>query len=138
MKTRPGGAAGLSKSLRATIVLVSLGQNLRIRIASDKIGLLIYRPLTNSNLSRWLRRNPLLVYSKDIRNANLTTTPDTESANHALSFGRRLLNGTRITLGCNNVFDQDPPQAFLTGANYPDSLYDSVGRFVYVSLTKKF
>jgi len=42
-----------------------------------------------------------------------------------------------ITLGCNNVFGQDPPDA-NTPTNYADFAYDSTGRFVYVSLTKKF
>jgi hypothetical protein len=50
---------------------------------------------------------------------------------------KNLVNGTTVTLGCNNVFGHDPPDAFTT-TNYPDFLYDSTGRFVYVSLTKKF
>jgi iron complex outermembrane recepter protein len=50
---------------------------------------------------------------------------------------KRLLNDTTITLGCNNVFGHDPPDA-ATSANYADFLYDSTGRFTYVSLTKKF
>ena len=88
-----------------------------------------------------VEKEPVAGYSKDskdIRSENPSAAPDAQSANYFSTFGRRLLNGTRITIGCNNVFDEDPPQAFLTGANYPDSLYDSVGRFVYVSLTKKF
>jgi hypothetical protein len=50
---------------------------------------------------------------------------------------QRLLNDTTIALGCNNVFGQDPPTAATT-PNYADFLYDSTGRFVYVSLTKRF
>ena len=52
-----------------------------------------------------------------------------------------MLNGTTITLGCNNIFGQDPPRAYGfggNGTNYPGFLYDSTGRFVYVQLTKKF
>jgi iron complex outermembrane recepter protein len=50
---------------------------------------------------------------------------------------QRLLNDTIITLGCNNVFGQDPPTA--AGVQpYADFLYDATGRFVYVSLTKRF
>ena len=46
-----------------------------------------------------------------------------------------------ITLGCDNVFDQDPPKAYGFGGNstgYPGFLYDSTGRFIYVQMTKKF
>jgi iron complex outermembrane recepter protein len=50
---------------------------------------------------------------------------------------QRLLNDTTITLGCNNVFGHDPPTAAAT-ANYADFIYDSTGRFVYVSLQKRF
>jgi hypothetical protein len=50
---------------------------------------------------------------------------------------KALLNNTTVTLGCNNVFGHDPPHAFII-TNYPDFLYDSTGRFVYVSLKKKF
>jgi iron complex outermembrane receptor protein len=50
---------------------------------------------------------------------------------------RRLLDGTTLSIGCNNVFGQDPP--FATNAlNYPAALYDPTGRFVYVRLTKRF
>jgi outer membrane receptor protein involved in Fe transport len=49
----------------------------------------------------------------------------------------RLLNDTTITLGCNNVFGHDPPTAAAT-TNYADFIYDSTGRFVYVSLRKTF
>jgi iron complex outermembrane recepter protein len=50
---------------------------------------------------------------------------------------QHLLNDTTVTLGCNDVFGQDPPAAAAI-ANYADFLYDSTGRFVYLSLTKKF
>ena len=52
-----------------------------------------------------------------------------------------LLNGTRVTVGCSNLFDKDPPFASGQGGNavgYPGFTYDSTGRFVYVRLTKKF
>ena len=54
---------------------------------------------------------------------------------------KRLLNNTSVTIGCNNVFGQDPPKAFggfFNAIGYPDFIYDSTGRFVYVSLKKKF
>jgi len=49
------------------------------------------------------------------------------------------LNGTTITLGMQNVFDEDPP--FVAGAfenNYDESLADVRGRFWYVQLKKRF
>lgn len=52
---------------------------------------------------------------------------------------KRILNNTTLTLGCNDIFGQDPPTAFnLTSANYAEAIYDSVGRFVYVSLKMRF
>src|SRR5947208_10315583 len=49
------------------------------------------------------------------------------------------LNGTTITIGMQNVFDQDPP--FVAGAfenNYDESLATIKGRFWYVQLKKRF
>jgi iron complex outermembrane recepter protein len=58
-----------------------------------------------------------------------------------LPFWKTLLEGTRITVGCNNIFDKDPPTAYGFGGNsvgYPGFTYDATGRFYYVRLTKKF
>ena len=53
---------------------------------------------------------------------------------------RAWLNGTRITLGMQNVLDSDPPFAggFAFGYGYDASLADVKGRFCYVQLKKKF
>ena len=64
-------------------------------------------------------------------------TAATQTITHALPEWKHLLNETTIKLGCNNVFGHDPPDAAAI-ANYADFLYDSTGRFVYVSLTEKF
>jgi len=52
------------------------------------------------------------------------------------------LNNTSITIGCNNVFGQDPPKAYGEGFGnpfgYPAAIYDPTGRFLYVTLRKKF
>jgi len=48
---------------------------------------------------------------------------------------RTLLNGAKLTVGCNNVFDHDPPKS---NDNFPRFIYDSTGRFVYASVTEKF
>jgi iron complex outermembrane receptor protein len=79
--------------------------------------------------------NQASTYSKDGKAAVSTT------ATSSFSLWQRCLNGLRITVGCNNIFDKDPPQAFGEGGNavgYPGFTYDSTGRFVYVRVTKKF
>ncbi|MFZ1219776.1 MAG: TonB-dependent receptor plug domain-containing protein [Chthoniobacterales bacterium] len=73
--------------------------------------------------------------SKDSK-ASVTT-----SASGRLSFWDNLLKGTTFTVGCNNVFDTDPPFASGQGGNsvgYPGFTYDATGRFYYMRLTKKF
>ncbi len=51
---------------------------------------------------------------------------------------QRLLDGTTVAVGCNNIFDEDPP--FVANANSATdlSIYDPFGRFVYFEVTKKF
>ncbi len=68
-------------------------------------------------------------------------TASAQTINYGRSVLDHLLRGTIITIGCSNVFDHDPPQAFGedgNGQNYPGFTYDSTGRFVYARLTKKF
>jgi len=51
------------------------------------------------------------------------------------------LNDTKIAIGARNLFDKDPPFASGFAGNstgYPGFLYSAEGRFVYVSLTRKF
>jgi hypothetical protein len=83
---------------------------------------------------------PVPGYSKDAASSGdgkSTKSAAAQTENFGLPCWKRLLNGTAVTLGCNNVFGHDPPDAF-TGSNYADFLYDSTGRFVYVGLTKRF
>jgi iron complex outermembrane receptor protein len=83
---------------------------------------------------------PVPGYSKDAASSGegkSTESAAAQTANFGLPCWKRLLNGTTVTLGCNNVFGHDPPDAF-TGSNYADFLYDSTGRFIYASVTKKF
>jgi iron complex outermembrane receptor protein len=65
-----------------------------------------------------------------------------QTANYSMPRWKNLLNNTTITVGCNNVFGEDPPAAIGLELgnviNYPGSLYDDTGRFVYARLTKKF
>ncbi len=54
--------------------------------------------------------------------------------------GNRWLADTKVTLGCNNLLDKDPPFAssFANNSNgYPGFIYNATGRFVYLSLEKK-
>jgi len=77
-------------------------------------------------------------YAKDKSSSGKERQPEgIAAAQMANCTWQRLLNDTTITLGCNNVFGHDPPTAAAT-ANYADFLYDSTGRFVYVSVTKRF
>ena len=77
-------------------------------------------------------------YDKDKSSSGKERAPEgIAAAQMANCPWQRLLSDTTVTLGCNNVFGHDPP----TGAgiaNYPDFIYDSTGRFVYLSLTKRF
>jgi iron complex outermembrane recepter protein len=64
-----------------------------------------------------------------------------QTSNYRRSVLDYLLRGTIITIGCNNIFGQDPPKAYGEGGNavgYPGFTYDATGRFVYGRLTKKF
>jgi len=64
-----------------------------------------------------------------------------QTSNYGRSVLDHLLRGTIITIGCNNIFGQDPPKAWGEGGNavgYPGFTYDATGRFVYARLTKRF
>ncbi len=90
---------------------------------------------------------PVAGFSKDAKDISLgkdgkpTESATAQSASYGLPVWKRVLNGTTITVGCDNIFGQDPPKAYGFGGNsvgYPDFIYDATGRFVFVQLTKKF
>ena len=94
-----------------------------------------------------VEEQPVPGYAKDAReitpgkDGKMTESATSQTVNSGLPIWKRALNNTTITVGCNNVFGQDPPLAYNGGGNatgYPGAIYDAVGRFVYVSLTKKF
>ncbi|MEY2487061.1 MAG: iron complex outerrane recepter protein [Verrucomicrobiota bacterium] len=64
------------------------------------------------------------------------------TAAYRMSCWKSLLNNTTFTAGCTNVFGEDPPKAYGfengNSNNYPGALYDNLGRFYYLRLTKKF
>jgi outer membrane receptor protein involved in Fe transport len=52
-----------------------------------------------------------------------------------------LLRDTTVSVGARNLFDKEPPFASGFGGNsngYPGFIYNSEGRFLYVSVTRKF
>jgi len=77
-------------------------------------------------------------YAKDTNSSGKQPQPEGSATEQITNCTwQRFLNDTTITLGCNNVFGHDPPTAAGT-ENYADFIYDSTGRLVYVSLTKRF
>jgi iron complex outermembrane receptor protein len=94
-----------------------------------------------------VENNPVPGYSKEPKDVGRgkdgspTETAAAQTSNYGHDVLWHLLHGTIVTIGCNNIFGQDPPKAFGEGGNgvgYPGFTYDSTGRFVYVRLTKKF
>ena len=64
------------------------------------------------------------------------------TAAYSMPCWKTILNNSTITVGCNNIFGQDPPAMFgiffANANNYPGFQYDNIGRFWYVELKKKF
>ena len=94
-----------------------------------------------------VENQPVAGYSKDAKDMStgkdgrMTESSAAQTSSYGLPVWQRILNGTTITLGCVNIFGQDPPKDYGFGGNstnYPGFLYDATGRFVYVQLTKKF
>lgn len=94
-----------------------------------------------------VENQPVAGYSKDAKDVSSgkdgkpTESAMSQTSNYGLPIWQRVLNGTTITLGCDNIFGQDPPPAYGFGGSptkYPGFLYDATGRFVYIQLTKKF
>ena len=61
---------------------------------------------------------------------------------YAMPCWKNILNNTTLTVGVNDIFGEDPPKSFAfelgNSIGYPGSLYDNLGRFVYVRMIKKF
>ena len=60
------------------------------------------------------------------------------TAEYSSSGWRAWLNNTTITLGMNNVFDQNPPFAATPEYHYDEWDHNIRGRVWYVALTKRF
>ena len=76
---------------------------------------------------------PPVVDSKDAKDGK-NVVPVVEGCN----WREKLLDGLTIAVGCNNIFNEQPP--FVDGANSNTDLsaYDPYGRFVYFEISKKF
>ncbi len=74
--------------------------------------------------------------SKSMRDAKNAAPPPV--AGSTMSIMDRMLNGTTLAVGCNNILDRDP--SFVDGANGNTdlSVYDPYGRFLYFEIAKKF
>src|SRR6266446_6052584 len=95
-------------------------------------------PVETNPLPGYSKGEKEVVRSKDGAPAE---TASAQTSNYGRSLLDHLLRGTILTIGCNDVFGQDPPKAFGEGGNavgYPGFTYDATGRFVYGRLTKKF
>ena len=64
------------------------------------------------------------------------------TAAYSMPCWKNILNNTKLIVGCNNIFGEDPPKSFGfefgNSNNYPGGLYDNLGRFYYVEMRKKF
>jgi iron complex outermembrane receptor protein len=88
---------------------------------------------------------PVPGYDKDAgKDVEVTDREDknvtpVSTAEYASSGWRTWLNNTTITLGMNNVFDQDPPFTAFNGQNGYDPWQANIrGRIWYVALKKRF
>lgn len=67
------------------------------------------------------------------RDVEANTTVDLQTSYHLEDYS------TKLTLGINNLLDQDPPFVYSAfGANTDVSSYDVTGRYMYVKATMKF
>ncbi len=89
---------------------------------------------------------PVAGYSKDakevVRGKDGKAVETGQTANYSMPCWKNILNNSKITVGVNNVFGEDPPKMFGfqkgNSTGYPGFTYDNLGRFVYVELKKKF
>ena len=66
------------------------------------------------------------------------TTAGAVAGAETMSPVQKLLDGLTVAVGCNNMFDQDPPFILGGNSNTDLSVYDPYGQFVYFEVSKKF
>ena len=76
-----------------------------------------------------------------VNNMHLSMNGDDTEAVYGYWTNNATVTNSTITIGCNNIFGQDPPKMFGiffgNANNYPAFEYDNIGRFWYVELKKK-
>ena len=56
----------------------------------------------------------------------------------SLSPLQKMLDNTTLTVGCNNMFNEQPPTVAGDNSNTSLETYDPYGQFVYFEINKKF
>jgi iron complex outermembrane recepter protein len=93
-------------------------------------------PVTENQVAGYAKNGGKNVNLKDGKEKSLM--PISTAEYHPCGW-KTWLNGTTVTVGMNNIFDQAPP--FVAGAlenGYDEPAFDIKGRFWYVSLKKRF
>jgi iron complex outermembrane receptor protein len=98
-------------------------------------SLIFTPPVEQQPVAGYSKGGKEVVTSKDGKQVEST-------AAYSMPCWQTILNNSTITLGCNNIFGQDPPKQFglffANSNNYPGFEYDNIGRFWYIELKKKF
>jgi hypothetical protein len=98
-------------------------------------SLIFTPPVENAPVAGYSKGGKEVVTSKDGKAVEST-------AAYSMPCWQTILNNSTVTLGCNNIFGQDPPKmfgnAFANSNGYPGFEYDNIGRFWYIELKKKF
>jgi iron complex outermembrane receptor protein len=98
-------------------------------------SLIFTPPVENAPVAGYSKGGKEVVTSKDGKAVEST-------AAYSMPCWQTILNNSTVTVGCNNIFGQDPPKmfgnAFANSNGYPGFEYDNIGRFWYIELKKKF
>jgi iron complex outermembrane receptor protein len=98
-------------------------------------SLIFTPPVEQAPVAGYSKGGKEVVTSKDGKQVEST-------AAYSMPCWKTILNNSTITIGCNDIFGQDPPRQtgfFHGNANgYPGFEYDNIGRFWYLELKKKF
>src|SRR3954454_8203692 len=98
-------------------------------------SLIFAPPVEQAPVAGYSKGGKEVVTSKDGKQVEST-------AAYSMPCWKTIINNSTITLGCNDVFGQDPPKQFgsffANSNNYPGFVYDNIGRFWYLELKKKF
>ena len=89
-----------------------------------------------------VEEHPVAGYSKGGKEVKSAKDKEAVVEQTAMPCWKTVFNNTTLSVGVQNIFDQEPPASFgFERGNsdaYPGSLYDNIGRFWYVRMIKKF